>query len=89
MAGITPATLSGYLESFATYVDASNYSSAKAELVKAEAILQSLPSTDQATWRGTLDRCWEMLVDLETSDRATQGTLGHAAFRNKQRSTQS
>jgi len=86
---ITPATLSGYLDAFATYVDAGSWNSAEVELLKAEAVLQALPSTDRATWRGTLMDARKMLEDVRARSEATTGTLVWGALRRKSRSQRS
>jgi len=58
-------TLAGYLDAFDTAVDADDFSSAKKALVKAEARLESLPSTTRMSFRGRLDAAWSMLEKLE------------------------
>jgi hypothetical protein len=86
---LTPGTLDGYLGDFATYVDASNWDAAEAELVKAEAVLQALPDTDKARWAGQLQACWKMLQTLRDRSQTTAGVLVFGALRRKTRSTRS
>lgn len=86
---LTPGTLDGFLDSFNTYVDASNWDAAEAELLKAEVVVQALPDTNQARWAGQLQAAWKMLQVLRDRGQTTAGVLVHAALRRKTRSTRS
>ncbi len=84
---LTPATLEGFLSSFNTYVDASNWDAAEKELLKAEVAVQTLPDTDKARWAGMLQAAWAMLQKVRDRAQNTSGILIHAALRRKTRST--
>lgn len=72
MAGLTKGTLDDLITSFNTNVDGGDYTAAKKDLTKAEAVLASLPNTDKLSWRGALDRCWKMVEDLQASEDSTR-----------------
>jgi hypothetical protein len=78
MAGVTKGTLDSHIETFETELDAGDYTAARSALIKAEIHLQSLPNTEKVSWRGTLDRAWDMLLkqeEIEATARTARRVL--------------
>ena len=67
MATGTKAALDAHIASFHENVGNEAWDSALKDLLKAEATLQTLPSTDRSQYAGTLTRCWDLLERLRSS----------------------
>jgi hypothetical protein len=86
--GLSKSDLDGYIETFVAAIASGSYDSARAALVQAEAVLQTLPVTDQISWRGTLANLFERLEELQNRDSdEVKYIVNQAGFRNKRRST--
>lgn len=82
----TKSVLDNFLTAFETYLDAGNYASAEIELLKAEARLQAMPSTEQFSWRGSLTSAREALALKRDGAKAGYSRV-FADLRNKSRSS--
>jgi len=89
MAANTKGLLDGYLATFHSSLASADYNAAEVALLSAQACLQALPDTENASYREAvgMDRLFDRLYKIR--DRANAVYVkAYAGGRNKRRSTQ-